>query len=107
MSGRRIRALLENKVITTDALVMAAGSLNTTRLLMRAAAKGRIPDMPDALGQGWGTNADRIYVWMNPSNVSARNRAVPWSMVVRTGTIRGPRLGWSTQDAARRMQVGS
>ncbi|TQF66262.1 GMC family oxidoreductase [Rhodococcus spelaei] len=58
--------VLENKVLTTDALVMAAGSLNTTKLLVRSAATGQIPDMPDALGGGWGTNADRIYVWTNP-----------------------------------------
>ncbi|WP_045824671.1 GMC oxidoreductase [Williamsia herbipolensis] len=58
-SGR----VLENKIITTPTLVMAAGTMNTTRLLMRAAAKGQITDMPDGLGQGWGSNADRIYTW--------------------------------------------
>jgi cholesterol oxidase len=57
--------VLENKILTTNALVMAAGSLNTTKLLVRAAAKGKIPDMPDGLGGNWGTNADRIYVWTN------------------------------------------
>jgi cholesterol oxidase len=56
-------AVLENKILTTNALVMAAGSLNTTKLLVRAAAKGQIPDLPDELGAGWGTNADRIYIW--------------------------------------------
>ncbi|WP_328810149.1 GMC oxidoreductase [Rhodococcus sp. NBC_00294] len=56
-------AVVENKILTTPTLIMAAGSMNTTRLLMRAAASGRIPDMPDALGDGWGTNADRIYSW--------------------------------------------
>lgn len=55
--------VVENKILTTNALVMAAGSLNTTKLLVRAAGGGRISDMPDALGGGWGTNADRIYVW--------------------------------------------
>ncbi|WP_167675540.1 GMC oxidoreductase [Rhodococcus sp. B10] len=55
--------VVENKILTTGALVMAAGSANTTRLLMRASAAGRIPDLPDELGAGWGTNADRIYVW--------------------------------------------
>ncbi|WP_151531794.1 GMC oxidoreductase [Rhodococcus erythropolis] len=55
--------ILENKVLTTDALVMAAGSMNTTKLLVRAAATGRITDLPDELGAGWGTNADRIYIW--------------------------------------------
>lgn len=58
--------VLENKILTTDALIMAAGSVNTTKLLVRAAATGRIPDLPDGLGAGWGTNADRIYVWTDP-----------------------------------------
>ncbi len=57
--------VLEQKIITAKALVMAAGSAGTTRLLMRAGAKGRIPDLPDGLGTGWGSNGDRIYVWTN------------------------------------------
>jgi len=57
--------VLEKKIITAKALVMAAGTAGTTRLLMRAAAKGQIPDMPDGLGTGWGSNGDRIYVWTN------------------------------------------
>lgn len=55
--------VVENKILTTPALVMAAGSLNTTRLLVRAGAERRIPDLPDGLGGGWGTNGDRIYTW--------------------------------------------
>ncbi|MFD0689805.1 GMC oxidoreductase [Actinomadura fibrosa] len=55
--------VLEKKIITAQALVMAAGTAGTTRLLMRASAKGAIPDMPDGLGSGWGSNGDRIYVW--------------------------------------------
>ncbi|WP_278261262.1 GMC oxidoreductase [Nocardia sp. AG03] len=57
----------ETKIITTGTLVLAAGSLNTTRLLVRAAARGQITDLPDELGRGWGTNADRIYVWHDPA----------------------------------------
>lgn len=53
----------ERKVITTPTLVLAAGSVNTTKLLMRAAAHGTIPDLPDGLGSNWGSNADRIYLW--------------------------------------------
>ncbi|GAB2534423.1 GMC oxidoreductase [Nocardia heshunensis] len=59
--------VLENKILTADAVVLAAGSLNTTKLLVRAAATGQIPDLPDDLGRGWGTNADRIYVWTDPA----------------------------------------
>ena len=32
--------ILENKILTTDALVMAAGSMNTTKLLVRAGGNG-------------------------------------------------------------------
>ncbi|MFA1547600.1 GMC oxidoreductase [Actinomadura chokoriensis] len=53
----------EHKIITAQALVMAAGTANTTRLLMRAQAKNLIPDLPDGLGTNWGSNGDRIYVW--------------------------------------------
>lgn len=60
--------VLEHKQMTTRTLVMAAGSLNTTKLLVASAARGLLPDMPDDLGRGWGTNADRIYVWTDPSH---------------------------------------
>jgi cholesterol oxidase len=55
--------VLEKKVITAKALVMAAGSCNTTKLLVRAAGTGKIPNLPDALGGNWGTNADQICTW--------------------------------------------
>jgi len=57
--------VLENKILTTDALVLSAGTMNTTRLLVKAAAKGLVTDLPDGVGQGWGSNADRIYLWTN------------------------------------------
>ncbi|NDK88622.1 GMC family oxidoreductase [Gordonia desulfuricans] len=62
-SGR----VLEQKILTAGALIMAAGSMGTTKMLVRARATGAIPDLPDTLGTGWGTNADRIYVWNNPA----------------------------------------
>ncbi|WP_233345936.1 GMC oxidoreductase, partial [Saccharomonospora iraqiensis] len=55
----------EKKILTTDALVMAAGTTGTTRLLMRAQARDRIPDLPDGLGENWGSNGDRIHTWTN------------------------------------------
>ncbi|UGT61378.1 GMC oxidoreductase [Nocardia asteroides] len=60
-------AVQEQKILTTTTLIMAAGTMNTTRLLMRAGAKGLIPDLPDELGGNWGSNADRIYLWTDPS----------------------------------------
>ena len=58
--------VLEKKIITTDALVMAAGSANTTRLLVRAAGNGPHPGPAGRTRADWGTNADRIYVWTEP-----------------------------------------
>lgn len=55
--------VLETKVLTAKALVMAAGQANTTRLLMRAAGADGIPDLPDGLGENWGSNGDQIYSW--------------------------------------------
>ncbi|MEV6161857.1 GMC family oxidoreductase [Streptomyces sp. NPDC052052] len=57
--------LMEQKILSTRALIMAAGSINTSKLLVRAGATGAIPDLPDGLGEGWGTNGDRIYTWTN------------------------------------------
>lgn len=59
MKGRKC----ETKILTTSALVLAAGSVNTSRMLVRAGALGHIPDLPDGVGEDWGTNGDRIYVW--------------------------------------------
>jgi cholesterol oxidase len=46
---------------------MGAGVAGTTRLLIRAQAKGTIPDLPNGIGTQVGTNGDRIFTWTNPS----------------------------------------
>ncbi|MBB3666303.1 cholesterol oxidase [Prauserella sediminis] len=55
--------VLEQKLLTTNALIMAAGSTGTSTLLVRARETGAIPGLPDGLGGEWGTNGDRIYAW--------------------------------------------
>ncbi|KAA9155387.1 GMC family oxidoreductase [Amycolatopsis acidicola] len=57
--------VVEKKIFLANALVMGAGTAGTTRLLMRAAATGSIPDLPDGLGTNWGSNGDQIYTWTN------------------------------------------
>nr|WP_132993426.1 GMC oxidoreductase [Gordonia zhaorongruii] len=62
-----------HKTMTTKTLVMAAGAVHTTRLLVQARDGGAVDDLPDGIGTGWGTNADRIYVWSDPAlNFGAR-----------------------------------
>jgi cholesterol oxidase len=68
--------LLSQEVITTTALFVNAGTVNTSRLLVRAAALGHIPDLPDALGQGYGTNGDQIYVWSHDALVTPQGGPV-------------------------------
>jgi cholesterol oxidase len=43
-------------------LFLAAGSIGTAELLLRAKAQGGLPKVPDSVGQGWGTNGDAIAV---------------------------------------------
>jgi cholesterol oxidase len=58
----------ERKKIIAGAVFLNAGSPGTTRLLVKARAKGLIPDLPDAVGTQWGSNGDRIYAWIQMSD---------------------------------------
>nr|MDT0663658.1 hypothetical protein [Micromonospora sp. DSM 115978] len=50
--------------IVADGVFLNAGSPGTTRLLVKARAKGLVPDLPDAVGTQWGNNGDRIFAWI-------------------------------------------
>ncbi|HEY2695078.1 MAG TPA: GMC oxidoreductase [Pseudonocardiaceae bacterium] len=65
------------KVITADAVFMGAGVAGTTRLLMRAQAKGTITDLPEGLGTQMGTNGDRIFSWSGMSENSGALQGGP------------------------------
>lgn len=60
--------VLEKKIIRTGALVLAAGTANTTKMLMRADRHGTIPDLPDAVGENWGSNGDQICTWTSTTD---------------------------------------
>lgn len=47
--------------VTTDALFLGAGTMNTSKLLLRARDTGAVPDLPDDVGRFWGTNGDVIH----------------------------------------------
>jgi cholesterol oxidase len=54
--------VLATRTISCDRLILAAGSLGTTELLMRARAAGQLPNLNEHLGAGWGTNGDAAIV---------------------------------------------
>lgn len=51
-------AVVATKRVSTKHLFLGAGSVGSTELLLRARETGRLPDLPDAVGQGWGTNGN-------------------------------------------------
>ncbi|MGB0932271.1 MAG: GMC oxidoreductase [Chitinophagales bacterium] len=48
--------VVETKQLVCDYLFMAAGSIGSTRLLMRAREKGNLPKLSSEVGKGWGQN---------------------------------------------------
>jgi cholesterol oxidase len=95
----------ERKVITADAVFLNAGTAGTTRLLVKAKAKGLVADLPDAVGSGWGNNGDRIYAWLGmnedpgavqggPACVGGRDPASPVpTTVIHAGSPQQPPQG--------------
>ncbi|WP_062997209.1 GMC oxidoreductase [Nocardia mikamii] len=50
--------VLRARTLTCDMLFLAAGSIGTSELLVRARATGALPDLNEHIGEGWGTNGD-------------------------------------------------
>lgn len=51
-----------------DRLVLAAGTMGTTELLLRARATGAIDGLSDEIGEGWGNNGNVTVARWNPLN---------------------------------------
>ncbi|MGI5160637.1 GMC oxidoreductase [Microbispora sp. CA-102843] len=64
-------ATVATKSVVADRVFFAAGSVGTSKLLVAMKALGRLPDLPDAVGRGWGNNGNVMvaragHVW-NPT----------------------------------------
>lgn len=46
------------KTVTADRVFFAAGSVGTSKLLVSMKAQGKLPNLPAAVGQGWGNNGN-------------------------------------------------
>ncbi|WIN00497.1 GMC oxidoreductase [Actinoplanes oblitus] len=51
-------ATIAVKTVRADRVFFAAGSVGTSKLLVAMRAQGRLPDLPGAVGQGWGNNGN-------------------------------------------------
>lgn len=89
--------VLERKQITTPALFLGAGSPGTTRLMVKAKEKGLVPDLPDGVGTGWGTNGERIYLATTAQDSPGAYQAGPVAMGARD---------WSDPARALTMTTG-
>jgi len=52
--------VLTNVTFTCKYLFLAAGSIKTSELLVKAKAKGQLPQLNEQVGQGWGNNGDLV-----------------------------------------------
>ncbi|MBP5976271.1 GMC family oxidoreductase [Brasilonema sp. CT11] len=62
--------VLETKTMTCRYLFLAAGSVGTSKLLVKAKAKGGLPKLSNYVGQYWGTNGDTVGARSNLPPVS-------------------------------------
>jgi len=58
--------LVERYELEADLLFMAAGSMNTTKLLLKSQDTGELRGANDRVGQGWGTNGDELLAQSHP-----------------------------------------
>jgi cholesterol oxidase len=77
--------------------------------MVKARAKGLIPDLPDAVGTQWGNNGDRIYAWLGmngdigtqqggPACVGGRdeNSTIPYTVVHAGSPVQPPGVNLMT-----------
>ncbi|MBW6440148.1 NAD(P)-binding protein [Actinoplanes hulinensis] len=58
--------VLANKTFTAEFVFLAAGSLNSTSLLLTSRARGRLPRLTSTeVGKGWGNNGDFLIARLN------------------------------------------
>ncbi|MEY8264717.1 MAG: GMC oxidoreductase, partial [Bermanella sp.] len=54
--------IIDKYTLSCGRLFMAAGSIGTTELLLRARERGDLPELNEHIGEGWGSNGDAAAV---------------------------------------------
>jgi len=57
-----IGRVVQTKKLSTTYLFLAAGSVGTTELLVKARELGNLPNLNDEVGEGWGTNGNVMFM---------------------------------------------
>ena len=70
-------SIIGEHVIECEYLFMGAGSVNTTRLLLKSQANGDLPGITSDLGDKWATNGDLIYARYGLGEVNGEYQAGP------------------------------
>jgi len=56
-------AIVTKKTMRAVHLFLGAGSIGTSELLVRAKARGDLPQLNDQIGKNWGDNGDVFHIW--------------------------------------------
>ncbi|CAM2764907.1 GMC oxidoreductase [Skermania piniformis] len=74
-------AVTARRTLTADRLLLAAGSVGSTELLVRAKAAGSLPHLNEHVGQGWGTNGD-VVLARGMSALAGTGQGVPCASMI-------------------------
>ena len=75
--------VLRRRTLTADRLVLAAGSVGTSELLVRAKASGSLRRLNGHVGRGWGTNGD-VALARGATGIPATGQGAPCASLIRT-----------------------
>lgn len=94
-------AVVSTGVVRCRRLFLAAGSLGTTKLLLRARSKGALPRLSEHVGAGWGANGDRFIP------VVEEQRMVTGAALEHFDNPHGPVVVEDTPNARLAITMGS
>ncbi len=75
--------VLRRRTLTADRLILAAGSVGTSELLVRAKASGSLGRLNGHVGRGWGTNGD-VALARGVTGIQATGQGVPCASRIQT-----------------------
>ena len=71
----------QTKQLTTTYLFLAAGSVGTTELLVKAHELGNLPNLSDEIGKGWGSNGNVMFM-RSVNELTGKNQGGPVIKIV-------------------------